>query len=72
MMSDGFVAAMHRWVEAGHHLVTQPSVRLNDESVLSDLRAEKLLRAHALADCRANRNTGFDKLAQYLMALCVK
>jgi hypothetical protein len=46
MMSDGFVAAMRRWVEAGHHLVMQPTVRLNEEGVLSELRAEKLLPEH--------------------------
>src|ERR1051325_6114482 len=29
MLSDGFVAAMQRWVAAGHHLVMQPTVRLS-------------------------------------------
>jgi hypothetical protein len=43
IMSDGFVASMQRWVEAGYHLVMQPTVRLAEEGVLADLRAMKLL-----------------------------
>jgi hypothetical protein len=43
IMSNGFVAAMQRWVEAGHHLVMQPTVRLAEEGVLGDLKAMKLL-----------------------------
>jgi hypothetical protein len=44
IMSDRFVAAMQRWVNAGYHLVMQPTVRLAaEEGVLADLRAMNLL-----------------------------
>ncbi len=43
IMSDGFVAAMQRWVAAGYHLVMQPTVRLSEEGVLADLKTIKLL-----------------------------
>lgn len=43
MTSNGFVAAMQRWIEAGYHIVMHPTVRLAEEGVLADLRAMKLL-----------------------------
>ncbi len=43
MTSNGFVAAMQRWVEAGYHIVMQPTVRLAEEGVLADLKRLKLL-----------------------------
>jgi hypothetical protein len=43
ILSDGFVAAMRRWVAAGHHVVMQPTVRLAEEDVLADLTIKGLL-----------------------------
>jgi hypothetical protein len=45
ILSDGVVAALLRFVEAGHHLVMQPTIRLAEEGVLSDLAAMRMLPA---------------------------
>jgi hypothetical protein len=45
ILSDGLVAALLRFVEAGHHLVMQPTIRLAEEGVLRDLTAMGMLPA---------------------------
>jgi hypothetical protein len=51
IMSEGFVASMQRWAQAGYHLVMHPTVRLAQEGVFADLQELQLLpRGDNLAD----------------------
>jgi hypothetical protein len=43
ILSDGMVASLLRSVDAGHHLVMQPTIRLAEEGVLGDLKTMGLL-----------------------------
>jgi hypothetical protein len=43
ILSDGMVAALLRFIDAGHRLVMQPTIRLAEEGVISDLTAMGLM-----------------------------
>jgi hypothetical protein len=43
ILSDGMVAALLRFIDTGHRLVMQPTIRLAEEGVMSDLTAMGLM-----------------------------
>jgi len=47
ILSNGLVAALLRFIDAGHPLVMQPTIRLAEEGVISDLRAMGLMPRRA-------------------------
>jgi hypothetical protein len=47
ILSNGLVAALLRFIDAGHRVVMQPTIRLAEEAVISDLRAMRLMPRRA-------------------------
>jgi hypothetical protein len=47
ILSNGMVAALLRFIDAGHRVVMQPTIRLSEEGVLADLRAMRLMPRRA-------------------------
>jgi hypothetical protein len=47
ILSNGLVAALLRFIDAGHRVVMQPTIRLAEEGVISDLRAMRLMPRRA-------------------------